>query len=431
MQFALATSFALLAAGSDELDALTADNFQELSLFKGSVFFGHMNPDADSIGAAMAAAEFFRDGISACPMKRDKCPNAETAYLMDKFNVSLDAIPLLSEISDLSNRSIVLVDFNDVSKGPASTFDSEIPQFISSETGLWKTPPVVGVIDHHALQIDVQTDLPEFFYNKSGNLVIETHPWGCGTSIMALKFRESDRQPSRQVAGMMLGAILSDTLGLTSPNTTPYDEDAVDFLAPIAGVADVQQLYEAQAEAKSSEVLTKDLFEVFDGDLKTYETVPGTALVVIGSVEVYGKSIYDSLLAKPDEELYHALSQVQQKYENQYLEQVGPNGTVHSYVWAVDVKNFASTVISLSDGVESCIALHALDKVALPVLDEEKECRPDSPEPTTREGFSTIPTGSCVSRKSQLQPSLERAVKDFYDGALSCGRGSPSLEVMV
>merc|ERR1719161_3099073 len=107
----------------------------------------------------------------------------------------------------------------------------------------------------------------------------------------------------------MLGAILSDTLGLTSPNTTPFDKAAVEFLAALAGIPDVQALYEEQAEAKSSEVLTKDLFEVFDSDLKTYQTLP-EAMLVIGSVEVYGESIYNGLLEKPKAELKSAIAKV-------------------------------------------------------------------------------------------------------------------------
>jgi manganese-dependent inorganic pyrophosphatase len=121
-----------VAAEIDELGALTENRFDELSLYKGAVFFGHMNPDSDSVGAALGAAEFFGEGIAACPMRRDKCPNTETAFLMDKFNVGLDRLPLLSEIDDLANRSIVLVDFNDPVKGPASTFGTEIPELVSS-----------------------------------------------------------------------------------------------------------------------------------------------------------------------------------------------------------------------------------------------------------------------------------------------------------
>jgi len=426
MHYILGASLcALAAAGTDELSALTANQFDELSLYKGAVFFGHMNPDADSVGAALGAAEFFGEGIAACPMRRDKCPNTETAFLMDKFNVSLDRVPLLSEIDDLASRSVVLVDFNDPTKGPASTFGADIPELVSSSTGTWRSPPVLGVIDHHALQMDVKTTLPEFFYNRSGDLIVETHAWGCGTSVIALKFRESGREPSRQVAGMMLGAILSDTLGLTSPNTTPFDEAAVEFLAPLAGIPDVQALYQEQAEAKSSEVLSKDLFEVFDSDLKTYQTVP-EAMLVIGSVEVYGESIYNGLFEKPDADLHRAIAQVHQKY----VEQAGADVKVHSYIWIVDVKNYVSTLLMLDDGDEACMALHALDKTAVPVLSDDKECRLETPEVKPRSGFTVIATGSCVSRKSQLQPSLEISVKDYHSGSLSCEKGL-STEIVV
>lgn len=418
-------------APNKELVALTADTYNELALYKGAVFFGHMNPDADSIGSAMGASEYFGDGIPACPMNRDKCPNPETVFLMFKFNVSLHEVPCLNEIQDLSKRSIVLVDFNDVSH--MGTLVKQISsQLVDSGTGLWKTPPVIGSIDHHALDIDVKTELPEFVYNKSSTgMVIETHPWGSGTSIIALKFRESGRRPSLRVAGMMLGAILSDTLGLTSPNTTPYDEEAVAFLAPIAGVMDVQVLYEGQAQAKSSWVLTGDLFDVFDGDLKTYETVPGKAKLVIGSVEVYGSNIYNALLAKDDTEVHKALSKVHKKYYDEYVAEVGDLGFAHTYIWIVDVENFVSTVLSLSDDYDSCIALHAMDKAAVSVLAAKKECRPNATQPVAREGFTSMATGSCVSRKSQLQPSLQKAVRDFHKGSLPCSKPNEVSKILV
>merc|ERR1711907_642594 len=205
----------------------------------------------------------------------------------------------------------------------------------------------------------------------------------------------------------------------TSPNTTPFDKAAVEFLAPLAGIPDVQALYEEQAEAKSSEVLTKDLFEVFDSDLKTYQTVPD-AMLVIGSVEVYGESIYNGLFEKPDAELQRAIAQVHEKY----VKQAGADVKVHSYIWIVDVKNHVSTLLMLNEGDETCMALHALDKAAVPVLSDEKECRPEAPEVTLRKGFAMIGAGSCVSRKSQLQPSLEASVKDYYSGSLLCERVS-------
>jgi len=99
---------------------------------------------------------------------------------------------------------------------------------------------------------------------------------------------------------------------------------------------------------------------------------------------------------------------------------------VHSYIWIVDVKNHVSTLLMLNEGDEACMALHALDKAALPVLSDEKECRPEAPELTLRSGFAMITTGSCVSRKSQLQPSLEASVKDYYSGSLSCEGFSPT-----
>lgn len=102
------------------------------------------------------------------------------------------------------------------------------------------------------------------------------------------------------------------------------------------------------------------------------------------------------------------------------MQQVGAAAKVHTYIWVVDVKNFESTLLMLNEGDEVCLALHALDKGAVPVLSPEKECRPDTPIVSTAGHITTISSGFCVSRKSQLQPSLEQSLRDFYDGSISC-----------
>ena len=106
----------------------------------------------------------------------------------------------------------------------------------------------------------------------------------------------------------MLGGILSDTLGLTGPTTTEYDREAVAFLSKHAGITDTKALYESMAEAKSAGVLTEPLEKTFDADLKVYDVVPGRAGLVIGSVEVANRRIYQALLSKPQGVLAEAVA---------------------------------------------------------------------------------------------------------------------------
>lgn len=74
---------------------------------------------------------------------------------------------------------------------------------------------VVGVIDHHALQSKtIVTDRP---------IYIDIRPWGSMSTIVAHTYLTHGRRPSTSIAGMLLCAILSDTLNLQGPTTTEWD----------------------------------------------------------------------------------------------------------------------------------------------------------------------------------------------------------------
>lgn len=65
---------------------------------------------------------------------------------------------------------------------------------------------IVGVIDHHALQnATIVTDMP---------IYIDIRPWGSMSTIIAHNFFTLNRRPKKSTAGMLLCAILSDTLNL-------------------------------------------------------------------------------------------------------------------------------------------------------------------------------------------------------------------------
>ena len=91
---------------------------------------------------------------------------------------------------------------------------------------------IVGVIDHHALQNStIVTDMP---------IYIDIRPWGSMSTIIAHNFAILGRRPTKATAGMLLCAILSDTLNLQGPTTTEWDRLMVAVLVKIAKVDDVQ-----------------------------------------------------------------------------------------------------------------------------------------------------------------------------------------------
>ena len=110
---------------------------------------------------------------------------------------------------------------------------------------------IVGVIDHHALQnATIVTDRA---------IYMDIRPWGSMSTIIAHTFLTIQRRPKKSTAGMLLCAILSDTLNLMGPTTTDWDRMMVAILCAITGVKDIQALAKAQFKAKSKELASKFL----------------------------------------------------------------------------------------------------------------------------------------------------------------------------
>ena len=124
---------------------------------------------------------------------------------------------------------------------------------------------VVGIIDHHALQQKtVETACAVF---------TDIRPWGSCCTILVYHFLSQGVAIPQGVAGILLSAILSDTLNFKSPTATPYDERAVAILASIAlphrGVADLNKLCGMQFKAKCF-VVDGSAHEIINGDTKHF-----------------------------------------------------------------------------------------------------------------------------------------------------------------
>ena len=100
---------------------------------------------------------------------------------------------------------------------------------------------VSRVVDHHKLG-DLTTSAPAY---------LRFEPVGSTSTLLLKLWREAGLSVETQDARLMLSAILSDTLHFRSPTTTPDDRQAVEFLAPIAGVDDVGGFALAMFAAKS------------------------------------------------------------------------------------------------------------------------------------------------------------------------------------
>mmetsp|Transcript_19080 Transcript_19080/g.34106 ORF Transcript_19080/g.34106 Transcript_19080/m.34106 type:complete len:475 (+) Transcript_19080:176-1600(+) len=213
--------------------------FQYDMALKDCVFVGHTNTDLDSIAAAIGAAFLF-GGTAA----RASEINTETEWVLERWG--FDCPPMFLDIENVQERKVCLVDFNQRSQLTKGVDEKQI----------------VGIIDHHALRDGaVATDYP---------IYIDVRPWGSVATILShTYFRNRVRIPNN-IAGLLLSAILSDTLNLNSPTCTDIDKLMVVALSKIAGVKDVDDLAEQQFKAKSKMILKYSVPEILRGDLKRF-----------------------------------------------------------------------------------------------------------------------------------------------------------------
>ncbi|KAG8461080.1 hypothetical protein KFE25_003649 [Diacronema lutheri] len=238
----------------------------------GALFVGHTAPDLDSIAAAIGAACLF----AGTPAVAGEL-NAESAFALAHWGLPCPA-PIGELLASDARARVCLVDHNQRSQlAPA----------------LRACPDrVCGVIDHHALQDDaIVTAAPIF---------ATLRPWGSAASIVAHMALEHGVRLPPPIAGVLLSAILSDTLNLRSPTTTDYDRKLLSLLATLSATADVERLARHQFRAKSKALDALSSHALLVGDLKVFELGGGRSSAWAGSVgvSVVETTAPDGLLAR-------------------------------------------------------------------------------------------------------------------------------------
>lgn len=213
--------------------------------------FGHKNPDTDTICSAIAYANLKQKlGVDAEAVRLGQV-NGETQYALDYFKA--EAPRLVGQVSDEVN-SVILVDHNERQQ---SADDIE-------------NVKVVEVIDHHRVA-NFETSDPLYF---------RVEPVGCTATILNKMYKENNVEIDKNIAGLMLSAIISDSLLFKSPTCTEQDVAAARELAEIAGVnADEYGLDMLKAGADLS---TKTIDELITLDAKEFQM--GNSKVEIAQV---------------------------------------------------------------------------------------------------------------------------------------------------
>ncbi|MEA2113507.1 MAG: manganese-dependent inorganic pyrophosphatase [Patescibacteria group bacterium] len=225
-----------------------------------TIIIGHINPDTDSIIAAMVAAFYSEKlfGVKALA-KRAGDFNNETKFILSLLPKSAK-ICLPGKINKVKTEKVILVDTTEPSQIIAGVNENNL----------------LAIIDHHNLG-GIKSSMP---------IYIRIEPLGCACSVLYKILREKKIKLSENAAFLLIAAIVSDTLFFNSPTTTDEDKKIAKELNKIARL-NIKKLANDMFKAKSNldGVKTKDIIE---GDYKFYQM--GKSKVGIGVWETVDSS---------------------------------------------------------------------------------------------------------------------------------------------
>lgn len=213
--------------------------------------FGHKNPDTDAISSAIIMADFEQQtgNTDATPYRLGEV-GPETQYALNHFNV--DTPELLSD--DLNNQNVILVDHNEFQQS-ADTIDKSSIQH---------------VVDHHRISN----------FETAGPLYYRAEPVGCTATILYKMYKERGFEIKPEIAGLMISAIISDSLLFKSPTCTQEDIDAAEALKSIADV-DLES-YGLEMLKAGASTTDKTASELLNMDAKSFNM--GDYITRIGQV---------------------------------------------------------------------------------------------------------------------------------------------------
>ncbi|MGK4473693.1 DHHA2 domain-containing protein [Aeromonas molluscorum] len=227
--------------------------------------FGHRNPDSDSICSALVLADWLNgQGRPATPWRLGEL-RTETRFILECAGRESPA--LLTQ--PLDGLDVWLVDFSDFEQGPESLARANI----------------VGLVDHHRLG-SLRTEAPFDAWIRAV---------GCSATIVLSLLDELTRPQAR----LLLGAIMSDTLCLTSPTTTPLDEAACQRLAPLAELSLAE--FGQQLLAAKTDLSGLSAAQLLRQDEKGYQ-VAGVNLVM-SQIEVGSLAQITPMMAELEREM--------------------------------------------------------------------------------------------------------------------------------
>ncbi|MGH2311529.1 manganese-dependent inorganic pyrophosphatase [Streptococcus uberis] len=204
--------------------------------------FGHQNPDTDAIASSYAFAYLAKN---AYKMDAEVValgePNEETAFALDYFGVTAPRVVESAKAEGVD--TVILTDHNEFQQSLSDISDVTI----------------FGVVDHHRVAN----------FETANPLFMRVEPVGSASSIVYRMYKENNLEVPKEIAGLLLSGLISDTLLLKSPTTHMTDHKVAEELANLAGVS--LEEYGISLLKAGTNLASKSEAELIDIDAKTFE----------------------------------------------------------------------------------------------------------------------------------------------------------------
>ncbi|MDT8378201.1 MAG: manganese-dependent inorganic pyrophosphatase [Desulfotignum sp.] len=234
-----------------------------------TLVFGHKNPDTDSVCAAIALADLKKKlGEDIAPAVQGEL-NPESRFVLDKFGVSAPAV-----VTSYAGKDVYLVDHSDLAQSPDDL----------------KQANILGIVDHHKLG-DVTTGQP---------LECWIWPVGCTCTVISRMYKYLGVEIPKDIAGIMLCAILSDTVIFKSATCTDEDKAVCAELSELCGESNLEALGIEMFKVKSA-VEGTPIRELVFRDYKDFN-MSGKG-VGVGQLELVDLSIVDGIKADLEKDI--------------------------------------------------------------------------------------------------------------------------------
>ncbi len=243
--------------------------------------FGHTSPDSDSIVGAISLSYLKNQLGEDCISTRQGEISAETEFILKTFGGTSPELK-----TSVAGEKVYIIDFSDYAQAPADM----------------KEATLLGIVDHHKLG-DITTDTP---------LECWIRPIGCSNTVVYEMFNSYGVEIPKDIAGMMMLAILSDTVIFKSPTCTKVDTKAVKELAKIAGVEDYKALamemfiVKSATEGASARDLNTRDYKPFDMN-GSKVGVNQLEMIDISALDARKEEIFEDMKKMKEEEGLHTM----------------------------------------------------------------------------------------------------------------------------